>query len=152
MSSTTRNPLRNRSSVRNRNFGHLGTVVPTKEKTIKEPILKNAQSPANLTNKKDDQVEVEAFVQAVKCAYPKGCRNPDWSNFKKRTRTDLKSKHSREKYLRAVRGYASTEPRHGYVKQPASLIALMEDYADLGQAEERKFVAVEIEELWGGDL
>jgi hypothetical protein len=88
----------------------------------------------------------------VKEIYPKGCRNPDWSNFRKRTRTDLKSKSSRDKYLRAVRGYASTEPRHGYVKQPASLIALVEDYCEIGQAEERKFVAVEPIGFWGDNL
>jgi hypothetical protein len=124
-----------------------GQKCPTKEKTYKETKLKNAQT---TTNKTKSEADAEAFEQAVKDIYPKGCRKPEWSNFTKKAQTSLSSKPSREMYLSAVRGYASTNPNHGYVKQPTSLIEAMDYYVDLGgQPEPRQSKLLELLDKWG---
>ncbi len=124
-----------------------GQKCPTKEKTYKETNLKNPQATESKSN---SEADAEAFVQAVKEIYPKGCKNPEWSRFARKAQTSLKSKPSRDKYLSAVRGYASTEPNHGYVKQPCSLIALVDDYVGLDkQVEPKEYTPVEIVDTWG---
>jgi hypothetical protein len=114
-----------------------------------EPIKEKEKSIKREKENMPDHDALTEFVNQVRAIYPEGCNNPGWASFTKKARTSLKTKTLKDKYLLAVRGYASTSPNFGYVKQPSSLMNLMDDYCEIALEAENEYRSVEARDDWG---